>query len=351
MMSRYYDVIVVGAGPAGAKAAEAISSYGVSVLIVDKRMQPGSPVQCAEYVPSAVRRYTQLVPGAVMQKIDRMHTYINGEMASDIAAPGYILDRVIFDRSLLDKAKKNGAEVCFQARAVRRSSRGIVVEYAGQGEEEILCSIIIGADGPSSTVGRWMHSQNSKFMLGLQYCLPLLNKQSSTDIYFFSECKGGYAWLFPKGEAANIGVGVNITYKDQIQSIMKHFLGFIQDKVLSVNPIKRTGGLIPVGGPLPLIQKGNMMLAGDAAGHTHPISGGGIMNAMVAGELAGKTAASSIMHKQQSLLKQYPVECSALFGNYLKRAAGRRLECDENWSDDSEEFTELIKRTWIGFPG
>jgi geranylgeranyl reductase family protein len=344
---------VVGAGPAGAKAAEVASRHGVRVLLVDKRNRPGTPVQCAEYVPLAVRRYARLVPGSVAQKIDGMQTYINGRLVSTMTASGYVLHRSVFDEGLVLGAQEAGAELWLGTRAVARTERGIEVHRTGQGEEEIACRVIIGADGPRSTVGKWIQSQNAKFIAGLQYQLPLCGYQSLTEIYFRPEYAGGYAWLFPKGDTGNVGVGVYPSQNCRLRGLLQDFIRQLAEagKLASAKPLKQTGGLIPVGGPLPITQRDNILLVGDAAGQTHPVTGAGIMSAIVCGELAGQVAAKAIIQEDMTLLANYPREWQKIIGRFLARATKQREDYDRNWTHDPEQFTGLIKRTWISFAG
>jgi len=352
MSKCYYDVVVVGAGPAGAKAAEAAARMGVKVLLLDIKTRPGTPVQCAEYVPLAVKRYTRLMPGCIVQRIESMLTFINDELVSSLAAPGYMLNRAVFDSSLIRQAQEAGAELWLGSKAVSRTAEKVIVHRNGQGKVEIACQVIIGADGPRSTVGKWMGSQNRSFMLGLQYSMPLCKPQLSTDVYFCPRYTGGYAWLFPKGDTANVGVGVNISFRHEIQALLSDFIkGMVDSGRLAGTPLGSTSGLIPVGGPLSVIQRDNMLLAGDAAGHTHAVTGGGIMSAIVSGELAGQAAAEAILQKDMSRLAEYPNKWRALLGPYLEKAARQREECDRNWTCDPERFANLIKRTWFSFSG
>ena len=73
---------------------------------------------------------------------------------------------------------------------------------------EVTADIVIGADGPRSTVGTWIDSINSEFVVGLQYEVPLSSPLEYTEIYFRREFFGGYGWLFPKGTLANVGIGI-----------------------------------------------------------------------------------------------------------------------------------------------
>ncbi len=346
-----YDIVVVGAGPAGASAARTAVKYGASVLLIDARNNPGSPVQCAEYVPVAVKKYVPLVPGAVIQKIDSMLTFINDRLASSLAGPGYMLNRSVFDASLVNMAREEGAEFSPGTTAVARTAEGIKVCNCDRVMREIKGKVIVGADGPCSIVGRWMNSENKHFMIGLQYRLPLCRHQSSTDIYFKPEYEGGYAWVFPKGDFANVGVGVNVSGKDKLKFLIRDFVGSLLARGILTDhrPVVKTGGLIPVGGPLKVTQCENMLLAGDAAGHTHPVTGGGIMNAIVSGEMAGAIAARSVACGNPGLLAEYPRKWQSFLGRYLDRAEQQRHYMDTNWTYDERQFEELIKRSWISF--
>jgi geranylgeranyl reductase family protein len=346
-----YDVVVVGAGPAGASAAAAVSKQGVNVLLIDSKSIPGTPVQCAEYVPRIVKQYVSLPPEAVVQKIDTLLTFINDELVSTLAGPGYILDRKIFDGSLVQDAIESGTEFWAGTKAISTTNEGIVVKQVGKENLEIKCKVIIGADGPRSIVGQWMNSENKKFMIGLQYRLPLCKYQASTDIYFKPEYEGGYAWVFPKGEYANIGVGVSTLYKNKLQLIIKEFINnlVVRGIVVDARPIEKTGGLIPVGGPLEVTQRENMLLTGDAAGHTHPVTGGGIMNAIVTGRMAGETAARAVINNDLTMLSQYPQTWQSFLGRYLNRATQQRNEMDHKWTYNTQQFKDLIRNNWFSF--
>ena len=346
-----YDVVVVGAGPAGASAARAARKLGITVLLIDARRNPGSPVQCAEYVPYIVKRYVPLVKGAVIQKIDSMLTFINDELVSTLAGPGYMLNRVVFDSSLVQSARELGVELWAGTKAIARTDEGLIVSRNGIEKLAIKCKVVIGADGPRSTVGHWMNSENKEYMAGLQYNLPLSKYQTSTDVYFKPEYEGGYAWVFPKGERANVGVGVSLLHKDKLPLLMKNFISSLiaQGKLTDAKPVMKTGGLIPVGGPLKTTQTGNMLLAGDAGGQTHPVTGGGIMNAIVTGEMAGEWAARAVVNHDLELLTHYPQQWQSFLGRFLDRATQQRKDMDTNWTHNGEQFEELVRRTWIGF--
>lgn len=348
-MQNNYDLVVVGAGPAGASAARAASRFGLHVLLIDASSHPESPVQCAEFVPREVKKYVQLVPGAVVQDIQSMDLYIDEKRVSSLASSGYMLNREVFDKSLVDRAVAAGTEFWPGTKAIARTDSGLKVSRKGQ-DEYIQTKIIIGADGPRSTVGQWMKSENQKYMAAIQYNLPLSYHQKSIDIYFKPEYEGGYAWFFPKGERANVGVGVSLSHKDKLTQLMHEFINDLaaSGKITDTQPASKTGGLAPVGGPLAITQAGNMLLTGDAGGYTHPVTAGGIMTAIVTGEIAGKCAAQAVVNHDAGLLAQYPEQWKSLLGGFLDRAARKRKDMDNHWTAHREQFEALIKRTWIG---
>lgn len=346
-----YDVILIGAGPAGSCAACAAVKEGLKVLVVEKRTQPGTPIQCAEYVPTVVTKYVPLVPGAVVQRINRLVTYIYEEEASIIKSPGYILDRSIFDASLAEQARNLGSDMWLGTRALSFENNEVHCIKNDGAFIKARGKIIIGADGPVSIVGKWMNMTNSKFMVALQWRMLLVRPHDSTDVYLEPKYRGGYAWLFPRGNEVNIGVGVQQGCHSELPGLVKSYVqsmisrGLIQDTM----PKGTTGGLIPVGGPLPLTTRKNMMLCGDAAGFTHAITGGGIMNAVVSGMIAGQTAARAIKEDDITILKGYHSQWSDFMGNFLNRAAKKRQIMDQKWSDCPNEFSNLMRQTWIGF--
>jgi len=107
-----------------------------------------------------------------------------------------------------------------------------------------------------------------------------------------------------------------------------------------------TAGLIPVGGPLSTVVD-SIMLVGDAAGQTHPISGAGIPQAVICGRLAGKSAARWVLENDAEHGRAYEREWMKIYGSILKEARRKRETMEEDW--ESGNFRELIRRSWIGF--
>ncbi|MDI6800143.1 MAG: geranylgeranyl reductase family protein [Actinomycetota bacterium] len=267
MATRRYecDLLVVGAGPAGASAALGAAKNGLSVIVLEKKRPAGRPIQCAEYIPAQLLREVQNSSDFIVQRILGMKTFLPGGEASTDDSAGFIIERDKFDLSLLAEAAAYGAKILLKTQALSHEG-GLVLTKDELGTFEIIPSVIIGADGPKSTVGDWMGSINTEFICAAQFVMPLTAQEEYTQVYFSKSFPGGYGWLFPKGEVANVGVGVDPKFGIAPINALKGFIGqLISEGRVKDRIIQRTAGLIPSGGLIDLVQ-GNMLLAGDAGG-------------------------------------------------------------------------------------
>jgi geranylgeranyl reductase family protein len=348
------DVLVVGAGPAGSRAAEAAARAGASVLMVDKRDEVGLPVQCAEFLPRRVAMDLGLPEVSIAQDVEGTLTHIGGEVASTRRNPGCIVRRDVVDRVLASRAVEAGAELwtSTMVTGARVDGEGATVKLSWKGREGgsvVRAGLIVGADGPRSTIGAVVSSLNTSMVVAHQVTVELAEPSSDTEVYLDPAFPGGYGWLFPKGDVANVGVGVDIAMGGSSKEGLDRLLGLLGDRLGKV--VGSTGGFVPVGGRLPTVHD-RVLLAGDAAGHTHPITGGGIHQAVEAGRLAGEAAAAFVAGDEAAPTR-YAEAFEDLFSVTLDRANARRTELLEGWEDardDHEAFDRLMRRTWIGFP-
>jgi len=340
------DILCVGLGPAGARAAAAAADLGCSVLAVDRRREAGVPVQCAELVPAMLGIEIEAMAGCVQQRIASMETFVECEPA-DLTAPfpGRMLDRAAFDARLVADAAHAGAECLFAATVRDIGPDGVVLLAGGR---RIAPRVIIGADGPRSIVGRAIGRQNTALVETRQITVPLLQPHEATDIFLSAAIPGGYGWLFPKGETANLGAGVDPAHRHELKAIVATLHerlvaeGRVGREVLSI-----TGGAIPVGGPLipgGRLRKTAVLLAGDAAGLANPVTGAGIAAAVHSGTLAGE-AAAFFLNGHTTALDDYRVELDALYGLSLLRALHRREELLRGAPSPA-----ALRRAWIAYP-
>lgn len=328
------DVLVLGLGPAGASAAAAAASRGCKVVALDRKREAGVPVQCAEFVPALLP-----VDGAVLrQRIGSMVTYVEDD-AADVQPdfPGQMLDRAAFDASLVARAAQAGAVCRFGSSVVRIAQDGVA--HLGEGSA-IAARVIVGADGPRSRAGKAIGSVNTELVETRQVSVPLNKPQLATDIFLSAAIPGGYGWLFPKGETANLGAGVSAAHKARLKSIVARLHAGLGERV-GKEILALTGGAIPVGGMCKTWGRlgGTLvLLAGDAAGLANPVTGAGIDAAVQSGRLAGEAAA-------RASPAAYQEELEDLFGAALERALRRRRELLETAPSKA-----ALRRGWIAYP-
>jgi geranylgeranyl reductase family protein len=316
--------------------------------VIDKRGAVGEPVQCAGYVPKFIRKEVSFDKGCVIQEVDRMKTCLPSGDRVEMGAPGYMLDRRLFDRDLASAAVEVGADISLETVAL--SLWGGVVLAKRKGEKiEIGARVIIGADGPKSTVGQWINQVNSEFISAVQVEITLNERMDCTEVYFDLEFTGGYGWLFPRGRKANVGVGVNIRSGRRPMDALRSLLGKLEaeGRVEIDKELCFIRGLIPVNGDLRKTHLKNMLLVGDAGGQANPMTGAGIFSAVCCGRMAGSIAAGAIKRGKPTELGEYEVQWHELFGDSLRRAQEKRKYLDSHWNEG--EFELALRKTWMAF--
>jgi geranylgeranyl reductase family protein len=350
-MSPEIDLFCVGLGPAGSRAAAEAARRGVRVLAVDRRREPGRPVQCAEFVPALVGIEVGNLAHSAQQTIASMSTIVEDD-APDVKAPfpGQMLDRAQFDADLVEEAMRAGASCRFGIRVRKVGRAGRIALSDGT---NVVAKVIVGADGPRSIAGRAIGQINASLVETRQVTVPLRQKYESTDIFLSNAIPGGYGWLFPKGEVANLGAGVDPRYKQRLKSIVDRLhRALAESGRVGREILGRTGGAIPVGGmlkPWGMLGKTLVLLAGDAAGLANPVTGAGIAAAVHSGVLAGKAAAAAIAGNEGAA-RDYEDELEAIFGAALARAVRRRHELMVAVHSGAPVSRAALRRGWIAYP-
>ncbi len=346
------DVAVVGLGPAGSSAAAAAAAMGLSVIALERRAEAGCPVQCAEFVPAMLDQDVPALVTITAQTISRMQTYVEGGTADEtLHFPGRMIDRAAFDRGLAEAAARAGAD-CRYGIALRAIEPDGAIHTADGGV--IRPRVVIGADGPRSRIGAAIGEVNRDLVETRQITVPLRRTSDATDIFLRSEFTGGYGWLFPKGDVANLGVGVSSCARGRL----KPLLAALHRELVDLGRVGasariHTGGFIPVGGPLRAIGwlgATPALLSGDSLGLTNPVTGAGIASAVQSGRLAGQSAGAWLAGRAAAL-EDYEDEIHDLFDAGLTRALRRRRAL---WADKQHGSAgpppAALRRGWIAYP-
>ena len=241
----------------------------------------------------------------------------------------------------MECAALEGAGVLAGARFMGFAGGKAVVKISGQ-RHEFSAGAVVAADGASSAVAGALELPAAQLLVGLQYQVPLNRPLDRTLVFLDPLFRGGYGWLFPKGDMANLGVGClkEANPRGRLNELRLMLLS--QDMIKS-SILGSTGGVIPVSGPRERLVEKNVLLCGDAAGLTHPITGAGIPQAVVSGNLAGK-AAAALAGGGASAADDYAGEIKMYYGRYLERGMEARKRWDHDW--DRGEFEELMRATW-----
>lgn len=339
------DVLVVGLGPAGGAAALVAAQGGLSVVAVERRREIGVPVQCAEWIPLPLARHAQ-APGVLSQTIDGMATILPSGKVDHAGMPGLMVNRAAFDQALSHAALHAGARQ-YLASSLKRldvANRRAWVETP-QGVLECAYRVLIAADGPRSTVARQLGLPDQPLVHARQYSVALRSPSRETRVWLSDRFPGGYAWLFPKGDVANLGVGMDKRFGISLKSSLDllhqqlELQGTVGKEIFA-----RTGGSIPVGGLRAPLVSGSVMLVGDAGGFTHPVTGAGIDAAVVSGERAGQ-AARAWLAGEAGALHAFEQDMRDLFDMPLRRAVTRRAGMVWGAGDEA-----ALRQGWVAFP-
>jgi geranylgeranyl reductase family protein len=309
------DVIVAGAGPAGAVAAKTLAAAGVSTLLVDRATFPRNKPCGGGLSARALRRFPWLdaaTEGIDVHRIQRLH--LEGPQRSrldleDDETCVVLVRRVEFDHALVREATRAGARILggFEITQAEQDADGVTLR-ARDGRQ--LCArLVIAADGVHSVLGKRL-GVNAKWprqnlAIDMMEETPVDTLRATRPdvlwVAYAHDGLDGYAYVFPKVRHVNVGIGCVLSHFDESVSdapytLQKSFVSSLVTRGVLDGASDRkafTPFLIPVGGPLPRAAHGRVLFTGDAGGFVHAITAEGIYYAMVSGELAGRAIAAT----------------------------------------------------------
>ncbi|MEM3086091.1 MAG: NAD(P)/FAD-dependent oxidoreductase [Halobacteria archaeon] len=299
-----YDVVVVGAGPAGTCAARFAATGGARTLLIEKKRDVGYPVVCGEYLPGReemarllphvpwVRDLFTLPREVVSRQLPQIDLVAPSGLHFALPFDGMSVERFLFERHLAVEATRAGAEIMVNTEfRSLRDGKTVVARHRGR-DLEIEAKAVIGCDGPSSPVALAAGLERPR---GLAPCVAYEvagDFPPITELYFGQVAPGGYAWVIPKRETCNVGLGVQQGWNEgDLRALLAKFVAKVSGENMGVY---FTSGAVPMEGPSERTVAGRVLLAGDSAGHVMACNGGGIPIAMICGRIAGETAAEHV---------------------------------------------------------
>ncbi len=298
-----YDVVVIGAGPSGATAAEDLARSGCKVAFIDRdgRIKP-----CGGAVPPRLITDFHIPDKQLVAKVNTARMISPTGRQVDIPIEnGFVgmVDREHFDEFLRERAKQAGAHrYTGTFLRITRDAEGTHVLYRdkiSRNEMKLTAKLVIGADGARSNVARAEVEGGDKIPYVIAYH-EIIEAPQATKTYDPMRCDvvydgkispDFYGWVFPHGGQASVGMGSMIKSVDvkQATADLRAASGLSDCKT-----IRKEGAPIPLQ-PLDRWDNGkDVVLAGDAAGVVAPSSGEGIYYAMVGGRVAATAAAASL---------------------------------------------------------
>ncbi|WP_019176114.1 geranylgeranyl reductase family protein [Methanomassiliicoccus luminyensis] len=317
------ELVVVGGGPVGSTVAAQTASF--STLVVEEHPEVGTPVQCTGLVHP---RVVEMAGGesSVINAISGFKLFFPGGRVLDVMSnevKAMVIDRTTFDRHCCDRAIDEGADVLTGRKFVgfRKEGAKARVRLEGpKGKEELTTSLIIGADGYKSTVGAAAGIGPAKETVrGMQVDLDtVLDIQSQVEVYLGKNVAPGFfAWVLPCGDFTRVGLCVS----NGAGAPSKFLSELIRKRGLQGAERLRTySGVIPIGPPK-ITHADNVLIVGDAAAQTKPLSGGGLFTGMRAAKWAAMTAVDALEEGDvsASYLSSYEQRWRSDIGKELER--------------------------------
>ena len=292
-----YDAVVVGAGPAGTTAARRMAKAGLQVLIIDKAEFPRYKT-CGGLLPmKAIKELELSVPPMYIKNWIHSLTFYDGHHNQSIYKVeeplGITVDRSQFDQFLLHKAIGQGARFYSGTafKGLRRDGQDIKV-HTSNGEYQ--CRYLIGCDGVFSRVKRSVGYEKPRDRMKLGFTvstnIPWREKNIDQEFRLFHvPIQFSMGWGIPQGDLINIGIGGPNFCRSKL---IKGFPEFVE-RLKGIygwdsSPMKMKGAFLPAGGFGRQVQRGHILLCGDAAGLVDPFTGEGIYYAVKSGRLAAE---------------------------------------------------------------
>ncbi|MEM3562967.1 MAG: geranylgeranyl reductase family protein [Candidatus Jordarchaeaceae archaeon] len=319
-MTRKYDVIVVGAGPAGSMAAMKAAEGGAKTLILEKHRLPRFKL-CGGGIANWVVRHLK-VPEDVLERQYRVLSFFTPPSYErhdiNLGGLGYFgVYRSALDYYLTKLALEKGAELrenTYVDGVIRKE--GYIKGVTTKTGEKFEGDVVVACDGALSTVAKkcgmwdvWFREKGETWKDQMVFCLGMEVKLGQKviserfgDSYMIFTGRDiapmGYAWIFPKRENVSVGLGsMAKTLERKPTEYMNHFIknNPVASKLLEGGEvILQKGAWIPIRNAYKPSYTSGLLIAGDAAGMVSPITGEGVYYAVRAGMDAGVTAAEAV---------------------------------------------------------
>jgi geranylgeranyl reductase family protein len=327
-----FDVLVVGAGPAGSAAAMHLVRGGASVLLAEKARFPRDK-PCGGGVTGRAKR---LLPFSLDPVVEDVCTSVRMRLGygswierGDGKALVSMTQRRRLDSYLVEQAARAGADFGDGTRVehVEAENDGVTVEAGG---ERLRARTLVGADGVNGICARALGLGGNQ-AIGVAMEGNVVYERLRTDGYRsrialeLGVVPGGYGWVFPKGDHVNVGIG---GWEREGPRLRAHLRQLCEAHGISPDDLEEVRGYrLPLRSPRSVLARGRALLVGDAAGLIDPVSGDGMFEGFLSSKLAAE-AVLDVLGGQEETLDPYGRRLAKLLATHLWASWGVKAALD-----------------------
>lgn len=318
MAEQTFDVVIVGAGPAGASCAIKLANSGLKVALLDKATFPRDKT-CGDALSVDVINQLSMLSGALAKDFETLenkipsygvkifspdHNYIDIPFIyKGVKSCGYISPRMNFDNLLFQHVRLNSNihiyENCTVTQIVVKDDKAELQTSQGN----FTAEIVVGADGAHSVVSKYLGDikvEKEHYSAGLRVYyegVTSFHEENFIELHFFKKILPGYLWVFPLADnKANVGIGMlsstvskkKVNLKEVLQNLLQTH-PHLKERFANAKPLETIKGYgLPLGSKKRNISGKRFLLTGDAAALIDPFSGEGIANAIRSGRVAAE---------------------------------------------------------------
>ena len=327
-----YDAIVVGAGPAGSTCAYRLADAGASVLLLDRARFPrdkpcggGVTLRALGVLPVSIDPVVEDVVNVAELCLRYGARYERGS-----GAPLAVMtQRIRLDAHLVAEAVRAGAELRDGTKVDGIETRnGRVVVAAGR--ERLSGRALVGADGVNGIVGRELGlGGNQAVGVALEGNVPWgkldRGRYAGRIVMELGVISGGYAWVFPKGDHANVGVGGWESEGPQLRAHLARVC--TEHGIVPADLEELRGYRLPLRSPRSTLARGRTLVVGDAAGLIDPLSGDGMYEAFVSARFAAESVLD-LLAGRAATLESYGTRLGRSLAAHLWASWGLKVALD-----------------------
>lgn len=327
-----YDAIVVGAGPGGSTTAHRLASAGANVLLLDRATFPrdkpcggGVTLRAAAQIPVSIDPVVEQIV-----TIAELGLAYRRKVERGAGDPLVLMtQRRRLDHHLAESAVAAGVEFRdgVKVTAVETDEHGATVTAGG---ERLRAATVVGADGVNGITARSLGLGGNRWVaVALEANVPneKIDPERWRGRFLMELCAlpGGYAWIFPKGDHVNVGVG---GFESEGPRLRKHLARLCEAHAIRWDDLEEIRGFrLPCRAADSTLARGRALLVGDAAGLVDPLTGDGMYEAFLSGRYAAD-AVGRLLAGEATSLDPYDVELTKRLSTHLWAAWSLKAALD-----------------------